>query len=174
MFKLYILLAAFATVNCEFRCALTHKAAPCRNRYRQHRHNIRYYNTVFLELSSSVISADQDYQTACDPNYVSEYYGLDFYTLRYLLPDYIDENIVVKTRHRVLYVSARNSTRVFNDIKILPRVVDARSGQWFKDNAELNILFNYRTPPKTETVLTCDVFVDDQVRQVANFIIGND
>ncbi|CAH2050928.1 unnamed protein product, partial [Iphiclides podalirius] len=173
MLKLCIILIALAVANCEFRCARTHKAGPCRHRHRQHGQNHRLYDRVFKELSSSVIATDREYQAACDPNHtVSEYYGLDFYTLRYSLAEFGDESVAIKTRHRVVYLSARNSTTVFNDIRILPSVVDAQSGQWYMEGGELVLHFNYRRPPKTETLLTCDAFVEERVRQVAKFSTG--
>lgn len=165
MLKLYVLLLVFTLINSE--CG--HRSGACKHRHPR-RQSFRQYEHEFYELSSSVISADRQFEALCDSdNSVVEFMGADTYTLQYSLGDYGLEDVAVKIRHRVLYVSARNSTVTFRDVRLLPRVVDVQNGLWYAEHSKLYVLFGYKVPYKTDTPCVCDASIDDRVRHVPNY-----
>nr|NP_001298971.1 uncharacterized protein LOC106124098 precursor [Papilio xuthus]BAM18786.1 unknown secreted protein [Papilio xuthus] len=173
MYKLFLLFLLFVAVDSN-RC---HNDGHCRHRHNQHRparYNSRHFEKVFQDISSTVIDIDRKYQAVCNSSnqQISENYGVDTYTLKYLLKEYSEDNVTIKLQHRVMYLKAEKShVSVFKDIRILPRVVDAKTGQYFKQDEDLLVQFSYKTNPKTENVLTCGDDINEEIQKLTKVAI---
>ncbi|XP_014364965.2 uncharacterized protein LOC106716051 [Papilio machaon] len=177
MYKLFFLFLLFVAVDSN-RC---HKDGSCRHRHNQHRpgrYNNRHFEKIFQDISWSVINMDRKYQAVCSNSseqQIREYYGADTYTLKYFLKEYSEDNVTIKVQHRVMYLKAENNNvTVFKDIRILPRIVDAKTGQYFKQDDDLLIQFAYITNPKTENVVTCSGDINEEIQKLVKVAISEE
>lgn len=121
---------------------------------------------------------DRKYQAVCGnttDQQIREFYDVDSYNLKYSLKEYSEDNVTIKVQHRVMYLKAvKSHVTVFKDIRILPTIVDAKTGQYFKQDDDIVIQFSYKTNLKIENVVTCNNDINDDILNLTKVMISDE
>ncbi|XP_068626550.1 uncharacterized protein [Battus philenor] len=116
--------------------------------------------TDFEKLARLVISSGKLLRNICKQSKFSRtkmMAGQDFYSLKYNLGEYSEQNFTVKIQHRVIQVTADSPGKeTFKDLRILPDFVNVANANWYFDNGVLLVLIPYKNALKTEVALGCD------------------
>ncbi|XP_068630598.1 uncharacterized protein [Battus philenor] len=114
----------------------------------------------FDRLARCVISADKLLLNTCRQSPFSRtrmFIGVDFFSLKYNLAEYSEEGIMVKIKHRVIYVTADAAGQeTYKDLRILPDFLNVANANWYFEHGVLVVLIPYKNPPKTEVALSCN------------------
>lgn len=165
MYRLVILCLFVQTLSAHRRC---HDSHPCHRRHHDY-HRSHENDHDFHMLSFDVISMDRKIQRICSAtdNHLTETFHKTYYKLTVKLPEFTEEEIKVKIKHRVISVQAvKTGVKVFSEVKILPEQVNPSDASWlFKDNV-LSIKMMNRAPLGTEVVKDCSVSINETVFEV--------
>lgn len=119
----------------------------------------RHYDHKFDSIARDLIDADRKALKYCNDNN-EETYDSDRYRLVNNLDSYDVKSIVVKAKYRVLQIKAEklDTREEYNEIRILPSIVDIGKGSWEYLDGMLNIRFAYREDTKS-----CSIASEDEV-----------
>ncbi|XP_045770910.1 uncharacterized protein LOC123871255 [Maniola jurtina] len=96
------------------------------------------------------------------PAMIGEMYRIDNYYLVYDLIEARDSKITVRIKHKFLHITATekygNQEIIFQDVKVLPDMVNTDAAQWtFKNGETLIIKIPYRVPIGKHDTKSCPV-----------------
>lgn len=171
MYGLLILLVCLSSVTPH-----CHDRHSCKLKDRMERYSDRQYEKLFEKTARHLVLADEQCQHNCNSNtapQIRESFGTEFYVLKYSVPDFVEQDCLVKIKHRAIYLNARNENGFsFRDVRALPSVVKAHEGTWFMENGVLNIMFPYKIKIGTESVVACNEYINDSIQTLPRMATG--
>lgn len=134
---------------------------------------VKSFESAAFGLAQDIITIDRNIQSFCNSyanHDMKELYGMDFYQLSVLLPEFSESNIVVKIIHRLLLISAEDCSKLYADVKLLPDVVDPKRAVWKYWQGQLVILIPYKVAGAQNK---CGGPIDESVVIVPKQTTGN-
>ncbi|CAK1546615.1 unnamed protein product [Leptosia nina] len=112
----------------------------------------------FESLANQFIAEDEAYLNYCNGNRnsVREVYGDDSYMLIYSVPGLKGGNVKVQIKHKLINVVANAGGTDFDDIRILPSIVDSAEARWYLDGGTIKVLLPYKIRINMEMPKRCE------------------
>ncbi|KAJ0170652.1 hypothetical protein K1T71_014023 [Dendrolimus kikuchii] len=152
MYRCFALLffVSYAAASCGHR---HHNYKPWNHKYHGPHHDYgrhgHQYERKFNHIAQELADTDRRALENCYESTV-EQYDNDKYRLVVKLENYDVNSIVVKAKYRVVSIKAeKNGTREeYNEIRVLPSIVNIKEGGWEYLDGMLKIRFSYRSDVK--------------------------
>lgn len=154
-----------------------HDRSHCHRRH-EYEHHLRHQMRAFDSLAGRVISADKKAKEYCEENSnsrTSELYSTDKYTLLIPLDGYKDDNVSVKIKYRVIYISVdkSNDTGYF-ELRILPEIVDVSKATWDFIDSKLEIVIPYNNKMQSVATESCGGVINESILSVPRYTANLD
>ncbi|XP_028161681.1 uncharacterized protein LOC114353772 [Ostrinia furnacalis] len=162
MYRIILLLVAIQALAVQSGCHHDR----CRHRHHDYKNGRHEFDGEFHELSWAVVRADRKAQRVCDENtnHSTETFYSNHYEISVSLPDFSEEEITVKIKHRVIFIQAfKSNQKVFSELKIVPEFAKGSNASWRFDEKVLNIYVPYEITLGTEVVRVCNNTIDESV-----------
>ncbi|CAH2102091.1 unnamed protein product [Euphydryas editha] len=135
---------------------------PHGHHWRDHKHHHKNPDSVF-EIVQKHIDLEAALQDQClknGNNLVYEVYDFEKYVLKYNISEYKNSNISVKIFNRLINIDAKKTdeggkTQVFQDVKLLPDILNYENANWFFENELLQINIPYKITFGNNIVKEC-------------------
>lgn len=144
----------------------------CRHKSCSHRHKHHDWTPdgqpqdFFNSHAKDLNDIDSKYQEYCEKNHnegVKVLYGFDFYRILIPLVDFNEDDIEVKTKHRVISIKAKNAaSKTFSEVRILPEIVSISKATWCFQNKQLEVRLMYNVRFNEEMQTSCSSGFDDE------------
>lgn len=161
MLRLVTLLVAIQAIAVHSGC---HHNNRCNRRYHNYRSGSHANDGDFHDLSWTVVRADRKAQNVCheDSSHTTDTFYSTHYEISVPLPDFTEEQISVKLKHRVLFIQAIKGTeKLFSELKIIPEFAKGKDASWIFENNLLNIYVPYGVTLGTEVAKSCNKTIDE-------------
>lgn len=85
-------------------------------------------------------------------------YGEEAYIIKYQLPTMNNLTISVKAANSLLMteVKEQGDFKGFQDVRVLPEILNLQNGSWFIEQSNLKIMLPYKVPLNTEFTAVCE------------------
>ncbi|CAF4861781.1 unnamed protein product [Pieris macdunnoughi] len=153
-----VLLAFLCTAVSSHWCA-GDKPCPWKHRHHHFHHDHghwRHFGNHFEHLANQVIDSEEGYNNHCNAvsNNVQEMYTNDAYVLIYS-PGFVSTEITLQVKHRMINAIINGNGEEFNDIRILPDILNAAQAGWCYDGQNVKVVIPYRINFNVVTPATC-------------------
>nr|XP_034832266.1 uncharacterized protein LOC117989069 [Maniola hyperantus] len=120
--------------------------------------------TQLQTIERDITKEDEKFAQFCIENskIATELYGTDSYFLKYNLLEAGNSKVTIQIAHKFIHTTVKETNGsnkiLFEDVKVLPDIANARAATWtFHNNKDLKITIPYKVPLGTEYPKTCAV-----------------
>lgn len=156
MYRVLLLLFLLSAVECcgHSRFCRHNRRFGSKFHHHFHRHGV---DRSIKDIAYKLQRLDAAFYNICqqNENRTTETYGMD-YILKYSLPEYVNPNITIKTNYRVIYTTVEAEGMTFNDIRILPNILNLDKAGWVFGDGELKVVIPYAIKIGEENEVKCD------------------